>query len=121
MDMRDEVPLEDHRFFWARLEHLERRHPVALLTYMEKRKLTQHLRETTTRAMQALSELVINRHMPLDRAEELVMHQIVADPMERSRLPDSCSRKKMRYLLTRYKAAIPNFTRTYLSQNETTE
>src|SRR5437762_99734 len=119
MDTNDEIPLEDHRYFLARLEHLEHRHPAGLLSLMEQRKLTEHLRDVTKRAMRALGELVIDKNLPLDRAEEIVMNQIVADPLERSRLNDPASRRKLRHLLNRYKDAIPNFNRTYLSQNET--
>ena len=121
MDTSDEIPLEEHRFFWARLEHLEMRHPAALLELMEQRRLTRHLREVTRRAMQSLGHLVIDRNLSLDQAEELVMNQIVADPLERSKLHDPSCRKKLRLLLNRYKDAIPNFPRTYLSQSETTE
>jgi hypothetical protein len=121
METSDEIPLEEHRFFWARLEHLEYRHPAALLALMEERKLTEHLRGVTRRAMIALSDLVIGKKMNLDQAEELVMTQIVADPLERSKLHDATSRKKLRLMLNRYKDAVPNFPRTYLSKSETTE
>jgi hypothetical protein len=120
MDTKDEVALEDHRYFRARLEHLEHRHPAGLLSLMEQRKLTDHLRKVTRRAMQALGEL-ISQKLSFEQADEIVMNQIVADPMERSRLNDSFSRRKLRHLLNRYKDAIPKFTRTYLSQSETTE
>ncbi|HET7057995.1 MAG TPA: hypothetical protein VFI05_04640 [Nitrospiraceae bacterium] len=120
MDTRDEVPLEDHRYFWARLEHLEHRHPAGLLSLMEQRKLTEHLRGVTRRAMLALAALVY-QNLSFEQADEMVMNQIVADPLERSRLNDSFSRRKLRHLLNRYKDAIPKFTRTYLSENETTE
>lgn len=120
MDTRDEIPLEDHRYFMGRLEHLEHRHPAGLLILMEQRKLTEHLRNVTRRAMQALGELV-NQNHSFEQADEIVMKQIVADPMERSRLHDPSSRRKLRYLLNRYKDAMPNFPRTYLSQSETTE
>jgi len=120
MDTRDEIPLEDHRYFLARLEHLEHRHPAGLLSLIENRKLTDHLRNVTRRAMQTLGELVSQNHS-FEQADDLVMRQIVADPMERSRLNDPAQRRKLRFLLNRYKDAMPNFTRTYLSQSETTE
>ena len=44
MDTIDEIPVEDHRYFLARLGHLEHRHPAGLLGLMEQRKLTEHLR-----------------------------------------------------------------------------
>jgi hypothetical protein len=121
MDTNDEIPLEEHRYFWARLYHLEHRHPTALLLLMDQRKLTEHLRAVTRRAMRQFGELVVARDLPPDLADELVMNQIVADPTERSQLHDSFSRRKLRHLLNRYKDAIPKFTRTYLSQSETTE
>jgi hypothetical protein len=121
MDTRDEIPLEDHRYFLARLTHLEHRHPAGLLSLMEQQKLTEHLRSVTRIAILALTELVINGKMSIEQAEDLVMNQIVADPMERSRLNDPASRRKLRHLLNRYKDAIPKFTRTYLSQSENTE
>ncbi|HVV71919.1 MAG TPA: hypothetical protein VHI52_10530 [Verrucomicrobiae bacterium] len=121
METTDEIALEDHRFFQARISHLERRHPVALLTFLEEKKLTAHLREVTVRAMRALGELTTHGAMRIDQAEELVMWQIVADPMEKSKLPGPMSRRKMRALLTRYQEQLPTLPRTYLSQNETTE
>jgi hypothetical protein len=50
MDTSDEIPLEDHRYFRARLDHLESRHPAALLSHLEQGTLTEHLREVTGRA-----------------------------------------------------------------------
>ena len=121
MDTSDEIPLEDHRYFRARLNHLENQHPMALLNHLEQGTLTKHLREVTGRGMQAKANLVINQNVPEDQAEELVMNQIVADPQEQSRLDDPASRMILRWLLDRYQAAMSGLPRTYLSENETTE
>ena len=40
------------------MDHLESRHPAALLSHLEQGTLTEHLREVTGRAMQAKGELV---------------------------------------------------------------
>jgi len=117
MDGNEGVPLEEHRYFWARLEHLEHRHPAGLLSLMEQRKLTDHLREVTRRALGALAELV-RQGMSFEQADEIVMSQILADPRDRSRLNDSFKRRKLRHLLNRYKDAVPNFTRTYVKESE---
>ena len=44
MDTNDEIPLEDHRYFRARLDHLETQNPAALLNHLEDETLTHHLR-----------------------------------------------------------------------------
>ncbi len=121
MDTSDEIPLEDHRYFRARLDHLESRHPAALLSHLEQGTLTEHLREVTGRAMQAKGELVFNQNLPEDQADELVMNQVVADPQELSRLEDPASRMKLRLLLDPYKAAMPYLRRTYQSESEIIE
>ena len=121
MDMNDEIPLEDHRYFQARLDHLHMQHPAALVAYLETGTLTSHLREMTGRAMQVKADLMFNRNLPEDQADELVMNQLIADPHERSRLSDPTSRRKLMTLLDRYKATLPHLPRTYLSQSETTE
>ncbi|HAU37794.1 MAG TPA: hypothetical protein DCX07_08770 [Phycisphaerales bacterium] len=121
MDTTDEIAVEDHRYFQARLAHLERQHPAALLAHLEQGTLTQHLREIAERGMQAKAKLVFERNMTPGQADELVMNQVVADPAERSRLRDPEGRMKLRRLLDRYKAEMPNLPRTYQSQNETTE
>ena len=121
MDTSDEIPLEDHRYFQARLNHLENQNPVALLYYLEQATLTQHLREMTGQAMQARASLVFDRNTPEDQADELVMNQVVADPAEWSRLNDPASRMRLRTLLDRYKAALTSLPRTYQSQSEITE
>ena len=121
MDTRVEIPLEDHRYFWARLDHLETRNPAALLNHLEQGTLTEHLREVTGRAMQTKADLVINKNMPVDQADEIVMNQVIADPEEQSRLENTASRTKLRTLLDRYKAALPELPRTYQSESETTE
>src|SRR5437867_2322030 len=118
MDTAYEIPLEDHRYFRARLDHLESQHPVALLNYLEKRTLTEHLRSVTERGTQARANLIINHQVPDDQADELVMNQIVADPQERSRLDDPARRTNLRLLLERYRAAMPDLPRTYQSQSE---
>ena len=121
MDTSDEIPLEDHRYFLVRLDHLEAQNPAALLNHLEMGTLTQHLREVTGRAMQAKASLVFNENMPADQADEMVMSQVVADPKERSSLDSSASRMKLRTLLDQYKAALPDLPRTYQSESETTE
>jgi hypothetical protein len=120
-DTCDEIPLEDHRFFRARLDHLEARNPAGLLNHLEAGTLTKHLREITGRGIQAIANLVINQSVPEDQADELVMNQVVADPEEQSRLDDPTSRMKLRTLLDQYEAALPDLPRSYLSQSETTE
>ena len=84
MDTSDEIPLEDHRYFRARLDHLEMLHPMALLAFLEAGTLTLHLREVTGRGMQAKAELTFNQNVPEDQADELVMSQVVADPRNRA-------------------------------------
>ena len=121
MDTSDEIPLEDHRYFQARLEHLESQHPAALLSHLENGTLTEHLRDVTGRGMQAKANLVFNKKLPENQADEMVMNQVVADPQERSRLNDSASRMRLRSLLDQYKAALPTLPRTYQSESETTE
>lgn len=121
MDTSDEIPVEDHRYFRARLDHLEVQDSAALLNHLEQGTLTRHLREVTGQAMQARASLVFERNMPEDQADELVLNQIVADPAERSRLHDPASRTKLRTLLDRYKAGMPSLPRTYQSQSEITE
>ena len=120
MDTSDEIPLEDHRYFRARLDHLETQSPAALLNYLEKGTLTDHLREVTGRAMQAKANLVMNDILPESQADEMVMSQVVADPQEQSRL-NSGNRMKLRILLDRYHADLPNLPRTYQSQSEIIE
>lgn len=120
-DTRDEIPLEGHRYFRARLDHLETRNPAALLNHLEKGTLTDHLREVTLRAMHAKGNLVINHNLPEDQADEMVMNQFVADPEEQSRLDIPASRRELRMLLDRYKATLPDLPRTYQSQSETIE
>lgn len=121
MDTRDEIPLENHKYFQGRLDHLVNRHPTVLLNHLEQGTLTEHLREVTARAMQAKANLVINHKLPETLADELVMSQVVADPEELSRLEHPISRMKLRMLLDHYTAALPNLPRTYLSQSETIE
>jgi len=121
METKDEIPLEDHRYFRARLNHLESQHPAALLIHLESGTLTDHLREVTARAMQASAELTINRNLPQDLADELVMNQIVADPREQSRLVDPSQMMRLRSLLDHYQAAAARLPRTYLSERETIE
>lgn len=121
MDTTDEIPLEDHRYFRARLDHLVNRQPATLLCYLERGMLTVHLRDVTGRAIQAMGNLVINHHLSADQADEMVMQQIVADPQEPlNLLSDQASRTHFRALLLVYKTALPALPRTYLSQNETT-
>ena len=121
MDTHDEIPLEEHRYFRARLDHLETRNPALLRNHLEMGTLTQHLRDLTMRAMRAKAELVFNQNIPEDQADELVMNQIVANPQEMSPLQDATSRRKLRLLLDPYKAAMPYLRRTYQSESETTE
>lgn len=121
MDTSDEIPLEDHRYFRARLDHLETQNPAALLNHLENGTLTQHLRQVTGRGMQAKAELMLSRNIPEDQADEMVMNQIVADPSESSSLRDSMSWLKLQMQLAEYKAALSELPRTYLSQSETTE
>jgi hypothetical protein len=122
MDTHDEIPLEDHRYFRARLDHLETRQPAVVLNHLENGRLTEHLREVVMRAMRAKGNLVIEQKVPEDQADELVMRQIVADPQEPlSLLSDPASRNKLRSLLTAYRTGLPHLHRTYLSKNETTE
>jgi hypothetical protein len=121
MDTNDEIPFENHRYFWARLSHLETQNPAALLNHLEQGTLTEHLREVTGRAMQTMANLVINHNVPEDQADELVTNQIVADPDEQSCLNEPASRMKLRTLLDQYKAALPDLPRTYQSESEITE
>ena len=121
MGTSDEIPLEDHRYFYARLDHLESRNPATLLNLLERGMLTEHLRVVTAWAMQAKANLVINQNLPVNEADELVMSQVVADPQEQSQLDNAVSRMRLRMLLGQYKAALSILPRTYLSQNETTE
>jgi len=121
MDTSDEIPLEEHRYFYARLDHLESRNPATLLNLLESGTLTEHLRIVTGWAMQAKAKLVFNQNMPEDQADEMVMRQVVADPEEQSRLTNQASRMKLRTLLDQYKAALVHLPRTYQSQNEITE
>jgi uncharacterized protein YicC (UPF0701 family) len=116
--------LDPKRQIWtvpARLDHLETQIPAALLNHLERGTLTEHLREVTGRAMHTKADLVINKDLPVDQADEMVMNQLVADPLERSRLDDPTSRTKLRTLLDRYKTALPELRRTYQSESETTE
>jgi hypothetical protein len=121
MDTSDEIPLEDHRYFYARLDHLETQNPAVLLNLLESRTLTEHLRIVTGWAMQAKAKLVFNQNLPEDQADEMVMSQVVADPEEQNRLDNPASWMKLRTLLDQYKAALPRLPRTYQSQSETTE
>lgn len=121
MDTTDEIPPEDHRYFQARLDHIESHHPVMLLNHLENGTLTAHLREVTSRAMQAIGDLMFNKNLPQDQANELVMNQIVADPREKSQPLDPKRRANLRKLLDQYRAELPSLTRTYLSQSETIE
>jgi hypothetical protein len=121
MDTNDEIALEDHRFFSARLNHMEQQHPAALLHHLENGTLTMHLREVIARAMQVKANLVFHQKLPADQADELVMNQIVADPQELSQLFIPASRMKLRALLERYRKSLPDLPRTYQSQNEITE
>lgn len=121
MDTADEIPLEDHRYFRARLDHLETRNPAALLIQLETGTLTEHLRQVTARATQFRGDLLLRQKMREDQADELVMHQIVADPQEFSRLNQPASKLKLKSLLDPYRANMPFLPRTYQSQRETTE
>jgi hypothetical protein len=121
MDTNDEIPLEDHRYFSARLDHLETQHPAELLYHLEHGTLTTHLRELTARAMQARAVLVMSRHLPAESADELILHQVVADPREQSQLYIPASRAKLRRLLDEYRRTLRELPRTYQSQSETIE
>ena len=121
MDTNDEIPLEEHQYFSARLDHLETQHPAALLHHLENGTLTTHLRELTARAMQAKAILVIHQNLPVDQADELIMNQMVADPQEQSQLYIPTSRAKLRTLLERYRRALPDLPKTYPSKSEITE
>jgi hypothetical protein len=121
MDTTDEIPLEDHRYFSARLDHLESQQPVVLLNHLEQGTLTQHLRDVTMRAMQAKANLVFNQNIPEDQADELVMNQVVADPKEHGQLNDPSDRLKLRLLLNPYRSEMPDLPRTYQSVNEIIE
>jgi len=120
MDTNDEISLEDHRYFLARLDHLEQQNPAALLHHLAHGTLTMHLREVTARAMQAKANLVIEQNVPEDRADELIMSQVVADPLENSQLYIPASRMKLRTLLEKYRRTLPDLPRTYPSESETT-
>ncbi len=120
MDTTDEIPLEEHRFFLARLDHLESQNPAALLSHLEQGTLTQHLRDVTMRAMQAKADLVFIQNLPVDQVDEMVMQQVVADPQEQSQLYIPASRMKLRTLLERYRRTLPDLPRTYQSQSEIT-
>ena len=121
MDTNDEIPLEDHRYFMARLDHLEQQNPAALLYHLAEGTLTTHLRELTARAMQAKAILVFKQKLPLDQADELIMNQMVADPQEQSQLYIPASRVKLRKLLEHYRRKLPDLPRTYPTESETTE
>lgn len=121
MDTTDEIPLEDHRFFVTRLDHLESRHPAALLSHLEQGTLTEHLRAVTGRAMQTKADLVFNQKLSEEQADEIVMNQVVADPQEQSEVHDKMDRLKLRLLLDPYKKSLPDLPRTYQSENETIE
>jgi hypothetical protein len=121
MDTTDEIPLEDHRYFSARLDHMESQNPAALLSHLETGTLTEHLRDVTGRAMQVKANLVINQNLTEDEANEIVMNQVVADPQEQSELNDSAARLKLRLLLDPYKEAMLDLPRTYQSESETIE
>jgi len=120
MDTTDEIAVEDHPYFQARLNHLESQHPVALLRHLEQDTLTQHLREITLRGMQTKAKLVCEENLPEDQANELVMYQIVADPAEESWLRDKRKRMKLRLLMDSYRMKLSTLPRSYQSQNETT-
>jgi hypothetical protein len=121
MDTSDEISLEDHRYFAARLEHLEQQNPATLLHHLENGTLTLHLRELTARAMQSKAKLIMNHKLPEDQADELILNQMVADPHEQSQLYIASSRMKLRTLLERYRKTLSYLPRTYLSENEITE
>ncbi len=107
MDTTDEIPLEDHRYFRARLEYLESRHPAVLLHHLQSGTLTEHLRDITGWAMQTKADLVISQKLPMDQADEIVTHQIVADPLAPlSLLSEPTSRHRLRGLLLVYKTAL---------------
>ena len=122
MDTFDEIPLEDHRFFATRLAYLETHQPKTLLDLLENGSLTAHLRETTSRAMKALGESMLNNQIPADQAEEIVMSQIVTEPREAAeRLSNPQSRRKLHRLIREYRKGIQNLPRTYQSHLETIE
>jgi hypothetical protein len=121
MDTTDEIPLEDHRYFGARLDHLESQNPAMLLNHLEQGTLTQHLRDMTMRAMQVKANLVFNQNIPEYQADEMVMNQVVADPEEQSQLNDPTDRLRLRLLLDPYKEAMPDLPKTYQSESETIE
>jgi len=121
MDTSDEISLEDHRYFAAKLDHLEQQNPATLLQHLENGTLTLHLRELTARAMGAKARLIINHKLPEDQADELILNQMVADPHEQSQLYIPSSRMKLRTLLEQYRMALPDLPKTYLSENEITE
>jgi hypothetical protein len=121
MDTNDEIPLEEHQYFSARLDHLETQHPAALLHHLEHGTLTTHLREVTARAMQARASLVMSRQLPVDQADELILNQMVADPDEQSQLYVPASRLRLRRLLDQYRQMLHDLPRTYPSQSETIE
>jgi hypothetical protein len=78
MDANDEIALEDHRFFSARLDHMQQQNPAALLHHLENGTLTMNLREVIAQAVQAKANLVFHQKLPADQADELVLNQIVA-------------------------------------------
>ena len=122
MDTSDEIPVEEHRYFQARLDHLESRHPALLLNHLAEGTLTNHLRQVTMRAMQAKGSLVVYQNLPENQAEELVMEAIVTDPAEPfTPLRNGTERMEFWRLLADYKEQMPNLPRTYLSQSETME
>jgi hypothetical protein len=116
MDTTDEIPLEDHRYFRARLDHLETQHPIALLSYLLRGTLTEHLRDLTIMALRTRAEMVIHQNIPENQADEMVLHQLVADPQEQSHLPDPASRRTLQVLLNRFKATLSSLPRTYQSE-----
>lgn len=121
METTDEIAIEDHPYFLARLNHLECLHPAALLNHLEVGTLTQHLRDVTAQAMEAKANLVFNQKAPEDQADEMVMNQIVADQKESSRIDDPRSEATLQKLLNHYRQKLPSLPRTYLSENEITE
>ena len=121
MNTMDEISLEEHRYFHARLSHLESRDPAALLNHLNNGTLTAHLRRVTSQAIRMLGDLVMNKNLPQDQADELVMNQIVADPKETSRLANPQKRATLARMLVRYQSELPLLPRTYLSQSETIE
>ena len=121
MSTSDEIPLENHQYFFARLDHLEQRHPVALLHHLESGTLTTHLRELTARAMRTRANLIFKQQLPIDQANELILNQMIADPQEQSQLYIPTSRTKLRMLLEQYRRRLPDLPKTYQSENEITE